>query len=68
MNRRQALIALLAMPMGHFLAYKATTAEAAKGAGLRIPLDEWGTLTVQHGGKSLTFTAAEIFAALQKGV
>lgn len=68
MIRRQALIALLAMPMGHMLAYQAKTAEAAGGAGLRIPLDEWGTLTVQHAGKSLTFTAAEIFAALQKGV
>lgn len=68
MNRRTAMIALLAMPMGTFLAFNAKTAEAAKGAGLRIPLDEWGTLTIQHAGKSLTFTAAEIFAALQKGV
>lgn len=67
MNRRQALIALLSMPMGHFLAYKVQTAEAAGGAGLRIPLDEWGTLTVQHARQSLTFTAAEIFTALQKG-
>lgn len=64
LNRRTALIALLAMPMGHFLAYQAKTAEAAAGAGLRIPLDEWGTLTIQHAGKSITLTAAQIFSAL----
>lgn len=66
MKRRDALLAILAMPMGHFLAFQAKTAYAANGAGLRIPLDEWGTLTVQHGGKTLTFTAAQIFAALQE--
>lgn len=64
LNRRTALLALLAMPMGHFLAYRVATAEAAAGAGLRIPLDEWGTLTLQHGGKSITLTASQIFSAI----
>ncbi len=53
------------MPMAHFLAFKAGTARASGLAGLRVPLDEWKYLTVEFGGKSVTFSAAEIFKALQ---
>lgn len=64
MTRRQALFALLAMPIGFFQAYRADAAAKLGTDVLRIPLDQWRRLEVQFGGKSIVVTPGEIFEAL----
>lgn len=65
MTRKQALLAIFAMPLGLFTAYRSDAAERAKIGNLLIPLDQYRNgITVQFGSKTITFTAAEIFAAL----
>lgn len=66
MTRRTALLALLAMPIGNMQAWSHPAQVAARNLpGLRIDLDLYKALLIQHQGKTIVLTAAEIFAALQ---
>jgi hypothetical protein len=58
--RRAALLALFSLPLGNRTALKAS------GGTLSIDLNQWDTIVVSHKGKSVTLTAADIFAALQE--
>lgn len=66
MDRRASLLALFAMPMGFFVAYRKTAAAELGTGTLRIPLDQWGGLVVEHGGKTITLSPREIFDALKE--
>lgn len=63
MNRRNAIVALVSIPFGAF-AFKDAAANPALPAFLRVPLDQWSGLVVQHKGRSITLSSAEIFRAL----
>lgn len=65
MNRRNALVALMSIPLGAY-AFKDAHANPANPAALRICLDDWSGFTVQHQGKSVFVSSAEIFATLSK--
>lgn len=60
MNRRNALVALFSVPLGAFAFHRAEAGSSV----LTIPLDQWSGIVVQHGGKSVTLSSAEIFDAL----
>ena len=62
LTRRAALVALLAAPM----AQAEVIGQGKRKGHLTVPLDQWETLTVELGGKSVTLTAADIFAALKE--
>lgn len=62
MNRRNALIALLSIPIGAFGFKKAEGA----GARLSIDLGQWSSLLVIFDGRQTEIKVAEIFAALSK--
>lgn len=64
MDRRQALLAVLALPMGKFNAGRAR-AVGAGPAFLRIPLDDWGGLVVTLGEKQIILSSKEIFEVLK---
>ena len=65
-TRRHAIVALLALPLADVRAFQTPTARTLyKGGGhLRIPLDQWEGITVEHRGQAVTLSAAAIFAAL----
>jgi hypothetical protein len=63
MKRRQALTALLSIPLGAFT-FKDAQASAAHPAFLRIQLDNWSGVAVEHRGKTIVLSSADIFAAL----
>lgn len=65
MNRRNALVALMSIPLGAY-AFKDAQANPANPAALRICLDDWSGFTVQHKGKQVFISSAEIFDALVK--
>jgi len=69
LTRRNAIIAILAAPLGKFTAFAQTQAPAplastASRARLTINLDQWAGIVVTHGKRSTTITSAEIFDAL----
>ncbi len=66
MTRRQALLALLAMPMGFFTAYRANAAAQLGTAHLRIPLDQWSGVTIEFNGQHITYTPRELFTILKE--
>ena len=57
-NRRAAVLALLAMPLGWYRVL------SARGGWLAINLDEWTGIKVSYRGQTTTVTAAEIVRAL----
>jgi hypothetical protein len=59
-TRRTAIIALF----GAFLAD--VRIAHAEGGSLRVALDQWKGITFEHSGRTVTITAAEIFAALKE--
>lgn len=61
LSRKQALLAIWAMFLGSFNAARVS----AEPALLTIPLDQWRGLRVEYGGKSIYFTAKQVFDALQ---
>lgn len=64
LNRRSAILALLALPLGDYRAW-AYPNENNPGR-LSINLDQWSGIVVQRGGRSITISTAEIFRALQE--
>jgi hypothetical protein len=64
LSRRQALLAVLALPLGKFNAGRAR-AVGAGPAFLSIPLDDWGGVVVKFGGKQVVIPSREIFEALK---
>lgn len=64
LSRRQALLAVLALPMGKFDAGRAR-AVGAGPAYLTIPLDDWGGLVVTLGKKRIVIPSEEIFEVLK---
>jgi hypothetical protein len=58
MNRRAAILAVLAMPLGYFKAFAMTT------GWLTIDLGQYQGIKVQLNNKTVSITSAEIFAAL----
>lgn len=65
MDRRTAVLALLAMPLGYFRAYRADAADKLGTGYLRIPLDQWTGIEVQYKGRTVKLSPAEIFNTLQ---
>ena len=70
LTRRQAILAVLAAPLGKFTAF-AAQAPSAQGPGaskalLTINLDQWGGIKVMMGKRSTTVTSADIFEALTR--
>lgn len=63
MTKRQAIITLLAMPLGVFNAFKAQ-AQVAGPALLTIDLANWGGILVKQGSWSTLITSNEIKKAL----
>lgn len=62
MERRTALIALFSIPFGAFGFKKAEAGSAI----LRIPLDQWTGVVIEHKGKTVSLSSSEIFEALCK--
>lgn len=64
MTRKQALLAILMMPMGTF---NVANVRAQSGGGLAIltiPLDQWAGLNITYKGKTLHYSATEVFRIL----
>jgi hypothetical protein len=70
MTRRQALLAVMSVPLGRALAFAQgpdnPTGLAGSNARLRVPLDQWGHLAFSYKGKTVSYSTAEVFAALAK--
>lgn len=75
MTRREAIIAVLATPLGKFTAFasqgpanptrdQASATPVVSKALLTINLDQWGGIKVTHGKRSTMITSADIFDAL----
>ena len=65
MNRREAIIAVLAAPLGKFTAFAAQSGPAPSSkALLTINLDTWAGIKVTMGKRLITVTSADIFEAL----
>lgn len=69
MNRREALLAVISIPMARFTAMGTARPQAPRAgkAYLTLNLDTWAGVEVTLGGKSVFVPAAEIFNALNKG-
>lgn len=65
MDRRTALLTLLSIPLGSLTGF-ATAATSGKGV-LRIPLDQWSGLIIEHAGRQILYTPADIFTILTQG-
>jgi hypothetical protein len=70
MTRRQALLAVFSMPLAKVTVFAQgpdnPTGLTGSNARLRIPLDQWGHVAFTHKGKTVSYSTAEIFAALSK--
>lgn len=65
LTRRQAILALLAMPLGQSDVLHARASRDATQPGvLRIRLDEWAGLEIEYQRRSIKFTSAELFTIL----
>ena len=58
LNRRAAVLAVLAAPLGYYKAF------AAQAGWLTIDLDNWKGIHVVKGNEVIELTAADIFKAL----
>jgi len=65
LTRRNAILALLALPLGYFRAFGQSTLPTGK-AVLTVDLNQWSAVRVTLNGKTTTVSAAEIFNALIK--
>lgn len=63
LSRRTAILALLSMPLGQLNALAGGRPGGHNGS-LRVNLDEWTGLIVEHKGKMVALRPSEIFAAL----
>jgi len=67
-SRREALLALLALPMAdvRVLAQSANGGRTGGAQGhLTVPLDQWATLSFRFKGQTKDFTTAELFAIIK---
>ena len=60
LNRRAAVLAVLAAPLGYYKAF------AAQAGWLTIDLDQWKGIQVFRGKDAVEVTSADIFNALQE--
>jgi hypothetical protein len=58
MNRRAAILAVLALPLGYFKAF------AAEAGWLTVDLGQWKGIKVRLAGKEIEVTNVELFKAL----
>ncbi len=58
-TRRQALLAVLALPLADVRVLAGHTGH------LTVPLDSWGTVRFTYDGHTVEMTTGEIFAALK---
>jgi len=68
LTRRQAILAVLALPLADVRAFAQgkdnPTGLQTTRARLRIPLDQWGFLSVTLKGKTVDISVDEIFATI----
>ncbi len=64
MTRRQAIVAVMALPLADVRVFGSGTRIGATPGHLRIPLDSWAGITVEYKGQSVSLTTTDIFAAL----
>lgn len=64
MDRRQALLSVLALPLGSFNAVQSRAIGAGPGR-LLIPLDQWSGIEIEYKSERIVLPVAEIFRILK---